>query len=456
MLWLLAACIDRPAPPGPPRPPGPGDSSVVDSQDSTLDTEDFTDPIERLDDLPIETPGLHVTSGVLTGDHLVIVGEDWGNLAGLWVLDLSDPDAPVFAVAEASKKRLRRVCGTGSQAWALGESGDLLGVDLEDETPRVITTTFVGYTGDGIDCGDGWIAWGMGADGGGLSKLLEDGPEPHVISIPGEVRDVLIEGDRLWSLAYGKLTAWSIQGNTLEQTGEVSLDGTCRDISAGQDWLAVACGAGGVALVDRQSGEPELLGNWRGYASARAVDVQGERVLVAGWTDLLVLDASNPEEPWLLGTEPAHGAVMAVAAGDDGLAYAADWSQPFVARITGGRAPEVRASPEVAVAGEDVTLVNDGPEALWVESPSHGELAGNQVEPGGSVRWSIPSDAPESVTLLTDDPDEVTFALEVGVASGLQLGDPAPDFIEQDLQHQVWELSSLRGKVVFLGLFDAG
>ena len=456
MHWLVLACTSLPPPPGPPARALPPDTSTPASGDTESGPSLYTDPVVRLEDIAIGTEGLHITDVDRAGDHLVFVGEDWSMTAGFWQLDLGDPDSPVLVGATDTGQRLRTVCVAGDRAWALGESGDLMGVALDEDGPRPFATQDVADRGEGIDCDEGRVAWGRGADGGELYTLREDGSLGDSFEIPGEVRDVLIEGEVLWSLAHGALTAWTLDGHTYEELGHVDLEGTCRDLAAGEDWIAMACGAAGVALVARRDGAPELLGTWEGHISARTVAVQDSRILVAGWTELVVLDATDPTAPWLVATEPAFSSVMSVAAGPDDRAYAADWSRPFAVRLQDSLAPEARASPAVAVPGTSVSLHNDGPAPLWLGSPSQGELSAERVEPGQAVRWSVPADAPETLTLPTDDPDEALFTLSVGAASGLQLGDPAPDFIEQDLQERIWELSSLRDQVVFHGLFDAG
>jgi hypothetical protein len=225
------------------------------------------------------------------------------------------------------------------------------------------------------------------------------------------------------------------------------------DLAESEGMLAVACGSEGVHLVDASG--PTLLGNWSGHVSARSVAVSGSRVAVAGWTEALILDASDPSLPTIVASETASHAAMAVALNGDLLAVA-DWRQSWLASIVGGDAPEVRAREAWATPGGSVLLFNDGPVPLWLGEPDQGTLTTTVLESGKSLSWAIPEDAVDVVRVATDDPDEPTFSLPVGGVAGLSIGDPAPLFIESDLSGAAWSLEALRGEVVFLGMFNEG
>lgn len=448
VLFLLLACRPDPLAVLP-----PDSASPADTADSAAPTGpvDYADPIVRGLTLSLEVSGPELTDAAFTGTHLLLAGQEQTRDGGLWSFDLTDPDAPSL-LGRTTTWHIQRLCFDGTDPWGITRGGELMRLSIAADTPTITGTWGVGSEGAGVDCAPGRLAWAVGSGGAAVADIGSGGPEA-IRTISGEVRDVLLEGDRLWALGYERLTAWDIGTDGLSEIGSVALSGTCLDLAAGADWLAVACGSGGVSLVDRE--HLSVLGVWSGHASVRAVDVAGDQVLAAAWTDLLSIDAADPTAPWLRGSEPAGSAVMAVAAGEDGRAYVADWSQPFVVTLSPADAPEVRASPPRAVAGGSVRLTNDGPQPLWLGTPSAGTLsAPGPLAPGESATWDIPQEAAD-LTLPTDDPDEQTFSLPLQ-SGKLQVGQPAPDFIESDLEGTVWELAALRGEVVFLGLFQDG
>ena len=183
---------------------------------------------------------------------------------------------------------------------------------------------------------------------------------------------------------------------------------------------------------------------------------QGQHVLASAWAELLLLDVRDPTQPQLQATEPAASAVMAALPDGDGRAFVADWNSPFVVTWEDIEAPELRLSPPGSLPGEIVQVHNDGRVPLLLDAPSEGELSATRVEPGDKVQWLLPEHSQAStLELPSNDPDDLGL-LSLGSSYGVPLGEPAPDFVEVDAEGQVWELSKLQGKVVWLGLFQEG
>ncbi len=447
---LLFGCTDPLAPGKAAQDsPPPVDSGPADDTGGTDPTEvalpgTWEDPILAGVALSLEVAHPELTDALLAGDQLVFVGQEQDTDGGMWTYSLADPDAPAFLGHTTNRKHIQRACWDGSQAWGMTREGMLVTLSLGSAGPTVLQESSVGQVGTGISCDASHVAWGAGVNGGGWAEREGTWIGP-IHNLNMEVEDVRLEGDRLWVLARNRLTAMDIEGETLVELGHVDLDGACLDIAPGERWLAVACGSGGVTLVDRGDGQ---LGQWQAWASARAVSVQGSFVWVAAWTDLVLLDAADATAPVFAGAEQALSSVMSVAAGEDDRVYAADWNQPFVATRTGASAPEVRVSTEWVSAGGLATVYNHGTEALWIDGVS--------VAPNGSWAWEIAEDAVGTVSLATDDPDEPTVSVEVGGPAGLVVGAAAPGFSEPDLYGELWELSMLHGEVVFLALFSDG
>lgn len=442
MLLLLAlACDDTGL------DPAAAEDSAGDRADTGHLAGDWDDPILGGVSIELDVSHPELTDALMAGDQLAFVGQEQGTDGGMWTYSLANPDAPVLLGHTTDRKHIQKACWDGTQAWGITREGMLSTLELTESGPVVLQETGVSMLGTGIDCNSERVVWGEGVTEGGWAERQGTWIGP-MQPIKLEVMDVLLEGDRLWVLANDRLTALDFEGDQLVELGSVELDGACLDLAPGIDWIAVACGSGGVSLVDRGDGQPSRLGGWSGFAAARTVSVQGQHVWVAAWTDALVLDATDPAAPQLIGVEPAVSSVMSVVAGEGERAYVADWNSPFVATRTGASAPEVRLSSKWVAAGASASVYNDGTELLWLD--------GRAVAPGESWSWEIPEDAQGTVNLPTDDPDEPLLTVDVGGPDGLLVGEEAPGFAEPDLYGETWNLALLHGEVVFLGLFTEG
>ncbi len=465
MLLLLAlACTADPAPKP---PPGEGAGPVEDSgraPDSgpAGDTgpgwpDSWTDAVTRGAELDLQGGRPELTDGVLAGDVLVLAGQEQQGQGGLWRYDLSDRDAPVLT-GKTAIRHIQRVCADGrGYVWGTTREGRLARFDVTGDLPVEVDSQQGGGFEGGLDCDGDRLVWAQGADGAFVRALGVAGP-PQLLAAPGQGEDVLLDGEVLWVSGGEGLTAWELRADTVVQRGRVPLAGVCGDVARGPaGLLAVACGSAGVFLVTADPDAPAVVGRWFGYASARRVAAAGgARLLVAAWTDLLVLDVSDPAAPALVATEPTHTATMSVVADGPDRAYVAEWRSPFVAHLQDGLAPDVRASARHAVPGAVTRIHNDGPAPLTLDVPSAGTLDDTVVPPGGSTRWTLPDDLSGGASLGSDDPDEPELHLVPAGLDGPVLGAPAPGFVEPTLGGAVVDLEALRGQVVFLGVLSDG
>ena len=422
---------------------------------------DWPDVVSPLGSIPIGEDFPHLSDGLLINDDLLMLaGQAVDFSRSVWTFDVSDPAAPVM-IDYAGNNQLMSVCWGGERGFGVQLDGYLSTITVSASGRPTLNTLFqTGISAGRIDCDDRIVAWGTGAAGGGwatVEELLAGGPSAYQ-PIDGDVRDAVIEGDRLWALGYDALVAYDIDAvaGTLTEVGRLDLDGGCYDLERGDGWLAASCNSAGVALIDRNDGAPTLLGRWEGYVSARTSEAAGDTLLVAGWTDLLVLDVSDPTAPTLVGSQYRDNAIAAsVYAGED-LIYVIDWKEPYAARLALSGGPEIRSLYTQAIPGDFALLYNDGTEPLCLDDPSGGELVDAEVPAGGYTFWSIPEDAAfgDAFSVSTNDADEPTFTLEVGNVAGLSVGDEAPEFIEPDLDEVIWQLSELRGQIVFLGMME--
>ncbi|MCB9746380.1 MAG: hypothetical protein H6740_27635 [Alphaproteobacteria bacterium] len=452
MLLLLLACTPKTE-----SPPGDDSAAQVDSApgDSVVG-QDWLDPILRLDAVAVDNTGMELTDAVVAGDRLALLGQQQQAQGGVWLFDRSDPEAPVF-LDRTTLWHVQSGCYDGELLWGVDRMSTLWSFDISGDKPEIRNSYPIGGADGAVDCAPGRLAWGRGTRGAGVARI-EAGAIVEQWGLSEAAVGVALDGETLWTASTGWLRAWSLAEGAPRLLSELALSGACRDIALAEGLLAVACGSEGAHLISRDPDEPELLGTWSGAWSARAVALTGDTLLVAGWSDLLAIDVSDPSAPRFIGAEAANSSVMGLAAGEDGLVYVADWRTPFLARVQGGAAPDIRLSPAVPYPGELVAVYNDGPEPLTLSGVSAGELRDRRLEPGGASSWQLPEDlAPDTlVEIYSDDPDEPSAALRVASLGNLSVGSAAPEFYEFDLNGQLYSTEALRGEIVFLGLFSDG
>lgn len=94
------------------------------------------------------------------------------------------------------------------------------------------------------------------------------------------------------------------------------------------DRLWVAEGNTGLRVYDvSEPRAPRPLATLALGGPARDLVVRGDRVYAVASTELVVLDASNPDEPVVLGRRRTLGTALALAPGRDGTVFVAEWDE---------------------------------------------------------------------------------------------------------------------------------
>lgn len=450
MLLTLLACSEPLWHLSPPdHRAGPGHDTVV--GDTALE---HGDPITHLADMDVPTVGMELTDIVqVSQDRIVLLGQHQQQDGGAWLVDISDPEAPV-QVDQLSTWVLQYGCWDGTSLWGAHRTADLYRVSVTPEAIELVATHEGVVTGGTLACDGDNVAWASAERGAGVGSLDDQGNLVTDTQVSGTWYSVELVDDLLWTSGAGELASWDLSG---QQLGALELPGTCRASSPREGVLALGCGSQGVVLVDiSDPSSPSLLGQWAGHASVRHVAWDGDHILASAWTELALIDASDLGDPQLQATEPAYSAVMASLPDGQGRVYVSDWHHPFVVEWNDVDAPEIRLSPPGSLPGEIVQVHNDGRRALRLDEPEGGHLAAQVVQPGQRTQWTLPSEtSADGLTLGSNDPDE-TAEITLGSSHGVPLGEEAPTFVEVDTDGVVWDLAALRGKVVWLGLFSEG
>jgi hypothetical protein len=270
----------------------------------------------------------------------------------------------------------------------------------------------------------------------------------------------------------------------------VATSGEAKELAVIEDLLVVAAGGGGMDILDvTDPAAATLLGT---YDSPNPVfDVAGHDGLaaVAAWNQVEIVDLTNPSEPTLAGWEMTPDRAMGVwmkhsDAGASGarlpgpVVYVADWGEfrlyeygpPYDADIQ--VFPTLLDSQPVGsgtVVDTFVTAINTGGLSVMVadinisgENETEFEVLTTtplNIAPGDSVEVDIRYTASEDSSayaqfrFFCNDPDESPFQVQWAIGTGLDIGEPAPDFTLMGLDGFPHTLSDQLGKVVTLAFF---
>jgi hypothetical protein len=276
--------------------------------------------------------------------------------------------------------------------------------------------------------------------------------------------------------------------------------GPAQELAVIGDLLVVASGSGGMDVIDvTNPAEATLLGNYDSEHSVFDVSGRGDLAYLSSWNRVDIVDISDPTQPELVGWEVTPGRSMGIGA----VPAAVPDLPPRPARVLGPRDPDptkvvfvadwfsfrsyetgppydpdlqvfpvLLETDEVSpgtVIDTSCTATNTGGVALEVADITLVGVFSDDFEvvtklpftllPGDSAEVLLRYTASEDTTVgarfdfETNDPDEIPFSVYWNAGSGLQVGDPAPDFQLTGLDGFTYRLSDYRDKIVVFAFF---
>jgi hypothetical protein len=416
----------------------------------------------------------------IAGDRAHVLG-----VGGLAILDVSDPDLPVLLGHHAppTGERYYRGSVAGDHVYCGAREAGLVVVDATavSEPVEVARVAPAGTSYEGSTVADGVLYACRHA--AGLHILdVTDPSAPATLATFTDLQNawdvVVADGTAYVADGLGGLAILDVsQPGAPQLLARVATEGAATDVAVAGSLAAVALGSAGVALHDvADPASSELLAAYDTPGLAMTLDLAGDRLFVADWDQVEVIDVSVPSAPAPAGRENTPVRAMGLAA-RDGRVFVADWSR---LRIY-DHGPTTRGDIELptwfdfgwaplgAVVDTVLTVGNTGGGTLTVTDIA---VFADAFELTPPVAFTVPPgesrDVPvryrndalgEDLTFMrveSDDTDEgeVTFPVSGEPdPDALGVGDPAPPFTLEDLGGVEHSLTQYRGRVVVLAFF---
>lgn len=309
--------------------------------------------------LDISNPDAPVarTSIPCPGGHLKLEGQRaYLAYRQFSVVDIADPLSPQLLASPHLEFQVQRLAVAGGRAFGAAGTGGLLVLDLTNgDTPLAITvldegvgTTTVAATGDRVFTGTSV----------GLRLFDARWPQPQSVRL-------------------------GAPGVVVAATGEGTL-------------AALACGVGGLAIVDLSDPKtPSLVGHVGTDGNSQGVAIAGALAYVADFdAGLAIVDVSDPAQPRLRGRVTTPGRAMAVAVADS-IAYVADLNAGLQILAVGdpdqprlvGNAPALGRPTRIAANGRRAYVldVDAGVQAVDASDAAAPLLGGSRPGPAYDV-----------------------------------------------------------------------
>ncbi|MEM6295662.1 MAG: hypothetical protein AAGA54_30595 [Myxococcota bacterium] len=175
---------------------------------------------------------------------------------------------------------------------------------------------------------------------------LSDPSQPVALkgwSGDASIEGVVLDGNRIYAAAHTSgVLVFEDQGDALVQVGAFADDASdaWKPLLVG-DTLYVAEGSTGLRVYDVSGDDPVLQATLALPGSSKDLELDGDTLFIAASSALAAVDVSDPSAPEVVGERETLGTAVALALGEDGLLYTAEWdelraydrSQPDMPRV---------------------------------------------------------------------------------------------------------------------------
>lgn len=337
--------------------------------------------------------------------------------SGLRILDVSDPAAPVevgfyrILIPANSVEEVVDVQVVGGYAYVIanyyragGDKGELYILDLSNPTAPVQVgvltglkrTTALAVAGNYVYIGD--FSPDLTLSSAVRVVDVSNPAAPRQVGsheVEGITRDIVVAGDFLYfaNSRYGSRDGLHVLNvsdpDNPRHVGIYDTPGTAMGIRVAGDYAFIADSAEGLRVVNVAELTPiEFIGNYDPGGFTLGLLVVGELGYVAdGYNGLRILDLSDPARPRPLGRYPGEGVRDVAVQGD--YAYLSDNLGLYILNISNPRTPTLvghlastDAADSIAVAGDYAYLGSNDLAIVDISNPENPRRVGTYFTPG--------------------------------------------------------------------------
>jgi hypothetical protein len=235
----------------------------------------------------------------IAGDYAYVA-----NLAGMWVLDISDPTDPTYAGRFFTPGYAYGVAISGNYAFVAVSDSGLSVIDITDPTsPTLAGGCDTPGHAFGVAISGNYAYVADGYDGGLQVVDIADPTSPALAGnydTPGTARSVAVSGDYAYVVDYAGLQVIDISEPTSPTlAGNYDTPDYARDIAISGNYAYVADEASGLQIIDiTNPTSPVLAGSHLTLGSANSIAISGDRAYIADYGQgIYVADVSDPTDP---------------------------------------------------------------------------------------------------------------------------------------------------------------
>lgn len=422
-----------------------------------------------------ESRFMEFTDLLVDGDRIITVGQ-----GGLLTYDISDPTAPEFLewYPESGEggPRFHRLelLDDGLLATSTREQGLHILSDGGDGIWTEVSLT--GHKGlEGLLWYEDLLYTTVRGEGLVVYEL-SDPADPSVVTTVAGPETAWMLSDEVDGWTYAADNSGGLVPIDLSDPenpvvhSAVDVGGAALHVEATSDHLYVSTGGYGVRILERSTPElPTEVVTVPTGGSVLMTSVEDDTLWAADHIGVVVFDVSDPSEPKPLAREISEQFALAVDASGD-IGWVGDWNY-----LSAFQLDRSVSAGELQIANSELLLPLDGGEVeIGFSNLGAGELeivgasiGDERVEiqvdrttlasgDAGTLRLSYEGgdELNSTLCLATTDPDGPV--IEIPVLAGdhhAYLGQPAPDFVLDDIPGNSHQLSEELGRVVVLVFF---
>ncbi|MDZ7363862.1 MAG: hypothetical protein ONB46_24575 [candidate division KSB1 bacterium] len=409
-----------------------------------------------------------------------------GGAGGLWLIDISNLNAPVLRSTFNLGGRDVQVYGIalhGDYLYGFSRTGgvQIFNVARIDAPQKVGSYRFTNT--DSYEHGvvvDNYLYIAAHEKGIEVADISSPAAPRHVTTLPAGNAFALASSGNYLFVAGGRagFAVIDISNRAAPQLlATKTTSALAQDVVIAGNYAHLAVGSAGMDIFDVSNpAAPIFISNYHQDGFTNRLEVVNGLAYLANWETVEVVDVAAPATPRLLATQHAVQRAMAIAVRDNNF-FVGDWAEFRIFGFTNTTAPDINAEPLELAFGTitpgsrqelPLTVENLGREPLNVTSVTatgsgFAIASANFTLPPFESRQLIAVYAPTTtertsgfISIKSNDPDEAEKIIPLsGGNRTIGVGDSPTDFTLQDVHGASHHLQDYinQGMIIIMAFF---